>query len=190
MGCVAVVVFGLPMFEYKITLGEVIQITLTLLLAGVSAFLAFRRFSISKWPLWLRHRTVDGTDRRVMFLANGQNQVRLILGTRLARRCARFQLEFGERDWRTRLGEWQVPTIDNISMSNVRITVSNDATRVSNMAGRQIHALTPPIKCAQGPMAVIDVVITCDGPWRGHLLVETSAENEVTKIASIPIIVS
>jgi len=179
-----------PVFEPKVTLGELIQIALTLLVIAGSGVWSLRHFYFRRHPLWIRRR-IGAIDYKDIRLRQGETDVRLILGTRLKRNSLVYQIELLEREWASWFLKGRAAQTEAIVLSRLRITVTNDTTsgpyREAGLlvrgAGRGLMA------CAEGIMAVIDVRMNCTEPWQGELSIEAAAEGEVTRRGSISVVV-
>ncbi len=177
-------------FEPKITLGEMIQITLTLLAIAGSGAWSLRHFYFRRQPLWIRRR-IGSIDYKDIHLPLGETDVRLILRTRVKRNSFAYQIELLEREWASWFLKGRPAQTDAIVLSRLRITVANDITSgpygeaglLLRGSGRGLMA------CAEGIMAVIDVQANCTGPWRGELSIEAAAEGEVTRRGFISVVV-
>lgn len=168
-------------FEPKVTLGELVQIGVTVVTIAAGAWFAY----LKNHPLFLRFHTAGGSNRTITIAPGSPVELSLRLHTRARRRCGFIQVELFQRDpinlaWR-RADRAQIRFLGGLVFptngSRTGLSIAEDPDKLIGFTGT--------VECDKGEMAVIQIKVEAPGPWSGVLRIESGAEGETTRRATI-----
>jgi hypothetical protein len=184
-----------PNFEFKVTLGELVQITLTVATISTAVWLWYWRGRKQRQPLWLRLRDANG-DHKTVRLVVGTHPIRLVLSSHVARTSSYYQLEVMERDWNWRSLRltWVPSQTPTVLMSAVAVQPTGAPGPNATHKGPPAAHLNLPVayffSCAAGVQAIIDLELTSPAPCKGGIRVEVGSHGVVGERAVIPVSVA
>jgi hypothetical protein len=175
-------------FKPEVSLGEILQIALTLFVVAASSYPAIRRWYRLRYPIKLRQMVLGSVirRRRVVLGQHTETVVSLVLTPRVRRDLQFFNLRCDGRHW---LGidhvHEGVVAIESASMQSTQGT----APGARRAGGVWFLTSTLPGAPAGEEIAGIDLTVRTTGRWRGRIVVTSYVHGTTTRDATIPVVV-
>jgi hypothetical protein len=180
-----IVVTGGIVFKPEVSLGELLQIFLTLIVVGAfSLFPVIRNRYVRLHPMKIRHVSPSG-DRRRLRLPVGAHEVTVNLIARRRRRVHRFGMFCDGRQWAA------IDMVrDAVSVDSPSVVNANSQTQPVQLAGGGWEfGLAEPAICDEGAFFPLRFRIQASRAWKGRIVIRCMAGGEAHRDAILRVIV-